>query len=272
MSDTKDNTITDLLEDRTYMACRKAGMPAKEALERAHYIRHIRTEYANWRLDLGEHFEDEEVWIRETPEGRYEVRYDVDELASLEDYDDDLYSAEARLAYKRGSGADWWHYNVTAAFIQKDRMTGTAGIGAVDAGDFFKTPTYPLSHDEQIFAVAIDFYKIHEDAKASAAEPEAEITPLPEEEENTYDPMNALGLAGFAWVYNEMECGMVFQRFVDGEPQYMTGDPITGGVNLCLHSSFFNRTLTSQHATADSFVQAFTETFDRLWDDYNGED
>jgi hypothetical protein len=99
-----------------------------------------------------------------------------------------------------------------------------------------------------------------------------------ENEHLEYDPMHALAAAGYRYHYHYDACGMVFSKgstpgYVDGDA-YMTGSPVNSsngcaGVNLSLHDSFYNETLVKDHATAESFVAAFTKTFDRLWAEYD---
>jgi len=249
--------------DPTYRACRAAGMTAREALERSHYVRQIRADFDKWGLEDSKHWEqDHEVWSLSTPEGRYEVSYDVDQDASLDDAD--CYDQETREAW----GSGWCFYDVTAVFIANDGRVGYGSISSVDAGSHFQTPVYPLDETDQIFAVAIDYYKIHEQARDEALAQPA-VVPDSDPEMASYDPMNALGAAGYIWQFDLDECAMVFMK--DGA--HMTGDPLPGGagVNLCLQNSFTNETLTADYATADEFVAAFTRTFDRLFAEWNEE-
>lgn len=149
--------------DPTYRACRAAGMTAREALERSHYVQQIRRDFAMYFPADSKYWAGEEAWAMDTPEGRYEVSYRTDPDASTDDAD--CYSAEDIEALKNDR---WWFFQVSAVFIAKDGRIGYGGIGGVDAGDHFRTPEYPLDTDEQIFAVAIDYYKIHEQARDEA--------------------------------------------------------------------------------------------------------
>ena len=258
-----DTNTNKTFLDPTYRACRAAGMTAKEALERSHYVQQIRRDFAMYFPADSKYWAGEEAWAMETPEGRYEVSYSVDPDASSDDAD--CYSAEDIEALKDDR---WWFFQVSAVFIAKDGRIGYGGIGGVDAGDHFRTPEYPLDTDEQIFAVAIDYYKIHEQARDEALAQPA-VVPDSDPEMASYDPMNALGAAGYIWQFDLDECAMVFMK--DGA--HMTGDPLPGGagVNLCLQNSFTNETLTADYATADEFVAAFTRTFDRLFAEWNEE-
>jgi hypothetical protein len=257
-----------LIKGKTYRACRAAGMPATEALERATYIAGIKAGLEEWELGESTHWElpNQEVWFKETPEGRYEVAYKIDLDADTDDESLAHYDLATQDAFHN---QDWYFWQVSVAFIHKDGRVGEAFLGSIDAGETFNTPIYPLDEPHQVYAVAIDFYRLDKDAYAEALE-----LPAPEQDEALeYDAMNALGLAGFRYYYHQDECSMVFGRGSGEAEQWMLGNPLpnNAGVNLSLHSSFHNETLTADHATPESFVAAFTATFERLDEEWKGE-
>ena len=84
------------------------------------------------------------------------------------------------------------------------------------------------------------------------------------QEELEYDPMNVVGRAGFTYKWDVDECDMVFSRGEGDEERHMLGHPFSGGINLMLGSSFYNRTLIQDHATAESFLAAFTAKWEEL--------
>jgi hypothetical protein len=92
------------------------------------------------------------------------------------------------------------------------------------------------------------------------------------DEELEYNPMNALGVAGFVYKWDVDECDMVFSRGEGEDERHMLGHPFSGGVNLMLHDSFYNYTLIQDHATAESFVEAFTAKWEELVSEHYDED
>lgn len=92
------------------------------------------------------------------------------------------------------------------------------------------------------------------------------------EEELEYNPMNALGVAGFVYRYDMDECSMVFSRGTGDDERHMLGHPFSAGVNLMLGGSFYNYTLIEDHATAESFVAAFTAKWEELVSEHYDED
>jgi hypothetical protein len=288
--------ISDIYKNSTYTACRRKGMTAHDALERVHYINRVLEGLKGWDQGESIHWElgNNECWFKETPEGRYEVSYDLDPDVDSDAHED--YPAELQLAYNNDQ---WYFWSVAVVFIGKDGRVGETGMGGIDAGEAFKTLDYPLDEPQQVYAVAIDYYKLDQEArelaklgkpdpslvarlKAQGWTPEqinAELAPDPTihpsweyDESLAYDPMNVVGVAGYVWKYDDDECQHVFSRGEGDDEKHMLGEPIPGGINLMLGGNFFNRILVTEHATADGFLKAFTAKWEELVSEHYDED
>jgi len=151
-----------------YKAMRKSGMAASAALDRLRYVDKIKTAYQDWSIDQSPSGAtmlytniDRDEEFREI--GTWTVEVGRDEDRTIED--EECYGPEDVEAFWDDA---WGFFNVDVTYKDKYGRTGSSSLGGIDAGDHWETAEYPLHQDQQIFATAIDYYQLHEEAKKEA--------------------------------------------------------------------------------------------------------
>jgi len=153
----------DMME--TYKACRKAGMSSSAALERARYADRINAVSMPWSVESEG---DNEVWVKEDWDneqliGTWKMRIEEDSDSSTDD--SDCYSEEDIEAFHND---DWNYHQVTVEYEAADGRIGEDHLGGIDAGHYWYKPEYPLNREQQVFAVALDYYELDKNSKAEA--------------------------------------------------------------------------------------------------------
>lgn len=151
----------------TYNACRKAGMSSSASLERTRYIQRITNDLSMpWSI---ENEDDDEVWVKLDKDsegreiGKWTMQIERDDDSSMDD--SDCYTEEDIEAFKNEA---WQYHLVTVEYEAADGRTGIDSLGGIDAGFYWYTDEYPLNREQQVFAVALDYYELDANAKAEA--------------------------------------------------------------------------------------------------------
>ena len=159
--------INDSEAMETYKACRKAGMSSSASLERTRYIQRITNDLSMpWSI---ENEGDDEVWVKLDKDsegreiGKWTMQIERDDDSSMDD--SDCYTEEAIEAFKNEA---WQYHLVTVEYETADGRTGIDSLGGIDAGFYWYTDEYPLNREQQVFAVALDYYELDANAKAEA--------------------------------------------------------------------------------------------------------
>lgn len=150
---------------QVYKNCRLAGMAAGPALERARYVRKISEAFEEWDVDYndtGTLLSKVDVNEDGTEIGEWKVQFADDDDSSFDDAD--CYTPDAKSQF----GDSWKFYGAVVEYEARDGRTGETSIWSIDAGDHWQTLDYPLHTDLQIFASAVDYYELHEEAKRIA--------------------------------------------------------------------------------------------------------
>lgn len=151
------DTTSRLAPGSIYRANRAAGIPARDALQRTRAIvstldtlEAMTAEFPyTERLDAVFTLEDENAGVTVT----YEIGRD-----SYMSPEDECYTPADLEAWRR----DAWHYYAVTVTATLGTFTAEESLGGIDGGDYWQSRAYPLDTEQQVMAVALDYYPVRD--------------------------------------------------------------------------------------------------------------